>query len=124
VTLVDEDRVFWKSHVGLPDDLATARESPRETSLCGHVVAGDDVLVVPDVAADPRFANNPMVRERGLRFYAGAPMRTSNGLAIGTLCLMDTKPRHMREGEKRYLQITADKLMGEVEARHATAVPA
>jgi hypothetical protein len=123
VTLVEKDRVFWKSQVGLPDDLLAVRESPRETSLCGHVVAANEVLVVPDLASDPRFANNPTVRERGLRFYAGAPLRTSNGHAIGTLCLMDTRPRHMREGEKRYLQVTADKLMAEVEARSA-AVPA
>jgi hypothetical protein len=124
LTLVAEDRVFWKSQVGLPEDLAAARESPRETSLCGHVVAADEVMVVPDLANDSRFANNPTVRERGLRFYAGAPLRTSNGYAIGTLCLMDTKPRHMREGERRYLQMTADRLMAEIEARAATAVPA
>jgi predicted PurR-regulated permease PerM len=124
MTLVDENRIFWKSHVGLPEDLLTTRESPRETSLCAHVVAANDVMVVPNLAADPRFANNPTVRERGLRFYAGAPLRTGNGHAIGTLCLMDTKPRHMREGEKRYLQLTADKLMAEVEARAATTVPA
>jgi GAF domain-containing protein len=123
-TLVAEDRIYWKSHVGLPEDLMAARESPRETSLCGHVVAADNLMVVPDLAADPRFANNPTVRERGLRFYAGAPLRTTNGYPIGTLCLLDTKPRYMREGEKRYLQMTADKLMSEIEARAATAVPA
>ena len=124
LTLVAKDRVFWKSQVGLPEDLASARESPRETSLCGHVVAANHAMVVPDLANDPRFANNPTVRERGLRFYAGVPLRTSNGYPIGTLCLMDTKPRYMREGEKRYLQVTADKVIAEIEARAATAVPA
>lgn len=124
VTLVDTDRVFWKSQMGLPEDLATGREAPRETSICGHVVAANETLVIDDLLRDARFANNSTVRERGLRFYAGAPLRTRGGHAIGTLCILDKEPRFMTEGEKRYLEMMADKLMSEVEARAVAAVHA
>lgn len=111
VTIVDSDRQFWKSQVGLTDDLAAARESPRISSVCGHVVAQDEVLVVEDLAKDKRFANNPEVKERGIRFYAGAPLRTKNGHVVGSLCVIDTKPQTVNEEQKLLLQVLADQLM-------------
>src|SRR5207253_1094321 len=73
LTLIDKDRQWFKSQAGLPADLAEARSTPRDVSLCGHVIANDEVLIVRDLARDPRFANNPWLKERGLRFYAGVP---------------------------------------------------
>lgn len=115
VSLIDKDRQFWKSACGLPDELAARREAPRETSVCGHVVAKNDLLVVEDMLKDPRFANNPFLLQHGIRFYAGAPLRTSEGYAVGSLCVMDTKPRHLAKSQRRILQDAAVHLMQDVE---------
>ena len=121
LTLVDEYRQFWKSATGLPEDLASARQAPRETSICGHVVASDQMLVIEDVLKDKRFANNPFLRERGIRFYAGAPLRTSSGHAIGSLCVLDTQPRTVSNRERTLLQIIADEVMAKIEKRAASS---
>lgn len=115
VTIIDADRQFWKSQVGLPEDLAKVREGPRETSVCGHVVALNELMVIEDLAKDERFANNPFVKERGIRFYAGAPLRTKSGHVVGSLCVIDTKPRTITEEKKWLLQLLADQLMGRAE---------
>lgn len=117
ITLVDRERQFFKSQVGLPEDLAKAREMPRSLSICGHVVADKEVLIVEDLARDRRFANNPLVRKRGLRFYAGIPLRAPNGQPIGTLCLLDPKPRQLTEREKRLLQEYAAEVTEEIAER-------
>ncbi|WP_414653665.1 AI-2E family transporter [Geminicoccus sp.] len=114
VSLVDEHRQFWKSSTGLPPDLASARQAAREMSICSHVVAANEVIVVEDVLRDKRFANNPWLKERGIRFYAGAPLRTDNGSAIGSLCLIDTVPRSISTRDKAVLQLVADEVMVEV----------
>lgn len=117
LSLIDEYRQFWKSATGMPEDLNLAREAPRETSICGHVVAANQLLVVEDVLKDKRFANNPFLRERGIRFYAGAPLRTSTGHAIGSLCVIDTKPRSVSERESKLLQMIADETTAQIENR-------
>ena len=113
VTLVDESCQIWKGLTGLPDELEKARQAPRETSICGHVVAIDAPLVVEDTARDPRFANNSFLRENGIRFYAGAPLRTSSGHVIGSLCVIDTRPRTIGGRDIKLLQVIADGLMSE-----------
>ena len=120
VSLVDRDRQFFKSQAGLPDDLAKTRESPRATSVCGHVVAENNLIVIEDIARDRRFANNPLLRQQGLRFYAGAPLRAPNRQPIGTLCLLDTKPRKFSEREKSLLEEYAADITEEI-ARQALA---
>jgi predicted PurR-regulated permease PerM len=117
LTLVDSRRQFFKSHVGLPEDLAAARQTSRDVSICGHVVAGNEMLVIEDLRRDRRFANNPLLRERGLRFYAGAPVRAPSGPPIGSLCLMDTKPRNLSGRDKRLLQEYANEITEEVARR-------
>ena len=117
MSLIDQTRQFWKSATGLPDDLATARQSARETSVCGHVVASNEVLVIEDVKKDRRFANNPFLKERGIRFYAGAPLTTRNGHAIGSVCVIDNKPRKISAREVALLRLVADGVMKEVELR-------
>ncbi len=92
-------------------------ELPREDVLCGHVVARDEMLLVPDIAKDPRFAANPSLRRSGLRFYAGAPLRMKRGGAIGSLCLLDTEPAQLSERDLKLLQAMAQDLM-ETIARH------
>src|SRR5581483_5754335 len=95
VTLVDRDRQWFKSQFGLPEDLARERSTPRAVSICGHMIAQNATLVVEDLARDRRFANNPLIKARGFRFYAGAPLRGPGGFAIGSLCLLDMRPRKM-----------------------------
>lgn len=116
MSLVDETRQFWLSQSGLPDELAAARAAARDTSICGHVVAGDTTIVVEDTWQDPRFSANPFIREQNIRFYAGAPLRASDGSAVGSLCVIDHRPRTMTERERALLQLMADAVMGEVEA--------
>lgn len=116
VTVVDEDHQHWPGAAGLPPKLDACRFDGRDTSICGHVVALDDLLVVEDVAKDPRFANNPFLIEYGVRAYAGAPLRTSSGHVIGSLCVIHTAPREFSEQDRNILRKVADDLMIRVEA--------
>jgi GAF domain-containing protein len=75
------------------------------------VVAGNAPLVIEDTARDPRFAHNPFLRKHGLRFYAGVPLRTRSEHVIGTLCVMDLKPRTLSPRELKLMQVIADELM-------------
>jgi methylmalonyl-CoA mutase cobalamin-binding subunit len=115
ISLIDEEHQRWPGAAGLPDDLDTCRMAARSTSICSHVVGKGDILVVKDVAKDPRFAKNPFLLENGIRFYAGAPLRTASGFVLGSLCVIDTKPRTFSDKECKLLQIIADDLMGKIE---------
>jgi GAF domain-containing protein len=84
---------------------------PRSLSLCGHVVANSQTLVVPDVARDLRFAGNPALQSKGVRFYAGAPLRDAGGHVLGALCLLDTRPRSLDQREVRLLEAMAADVM-------------
>ena len=91
VSLVDSERTWFKSHVGL--DL---REAPRDISFCGHAILQDEPFVIPDATQDVRFADNPHVaQEPHVRFYAGICLKLPTGQNVGTLCLFDFKPRDM-----------------------------
>ena len=123
LTLIDKDRQWFKSQTGLPTDLAEARCTSRDVSLCGHVIANDEVLIVRDLARDPRFANNPFVKERGLRFYAGVPLRGPNGFPIGTLTILDTKPRELTRQEQDLLKMIAGDVMEQIKRRRVAETP-
>jgi predicted PurR-regulated permease PerM len=123
VNLIDEDSQHFKGQVGLPDELVTAGSSPRETSICGHVVAENDLLVIEDALKDPRFAKNPFLLKYGIRFYAGIPLRSRRGHALGSLCVIDAAPRTVSEEEKALLGRVAEEAMAELE-RLAEAVEA
>jgi predicted PurR-regulated permease PerM/methylmalonyl-CoA mutase cobalamin-binding subunit len=123
MTLIDKDRQWFKSQAGLPADLAEARSTSRDVSLCGHVIANDEGLIVRDLARDPRFANNPFVKERGLRFYAGVPLRGPNGFPIGTLTILDTKPRDITRQEQELLKMIAADVMEQIKRRRVTETP-
>ena len=93
VSLVDENRQWFKSCIGL-----RVSETPRDISFCGHAILGDEVFIIPDAAADERFQDNPLVvGEPNIRFYAGCPLRALNGAHMGTLCIIDNKPRDFSE---------------------------
>ena len=91
VSLVDADRQWCKSRVGLD-----TTEMPRDISFCGHAILGSEIFVVPDALADERFADNPLVTNApAIRFYAGHPLTGLAGHPIGTLCAIDTRPRQL-----------------------------
>jgi len=114
VSLVDKDRQWFKSCLGL-----NFHEGPREASFCGHALMGDQPLVVPDARLDPRFADMPLVVESPkVRFYAGQPIKGPNGFKLGTLCVMDKKPRSLDEQELSALQDLAAMVEDEIAAAH------
>ena len=118
VTVIDEESQRWPGAVGLSPKLDASRVSDRATSICGHVVALNEILVVEDIAKDARFANNRFLIENGIRFYAGVPLRTLSGFAIGSLCILDSKPRSFSEADRKVLRSIADGVMLKVEAQH------
>ncbi len=95
VSLVDADRQWFKSKVGVD-----ANETPRDVAFCAHAINGAEVFVVQDAELDPRFAENPLVRgEPHVRFYAGYPLNGPNGEKLGSFCIIDHKPRQMTKAD-------------------------
>lgn len=100
VSLVDQDRQWFKSNVGLPG----VTQTPREVAFCHHAVEQADVLEVPDAQADPRFCDNPLVTgQPDIRFYAGAPIEVAGGHRIGTVCVIDRLPRQLTPSQRGVL---------------------
>jgi signal transduction histidine kinase len=113
VSLIDTDRQWFKARVGT--DLT---ETTRELSFCAHAILGRDLLVVPDARQDARFADNPLVTERrGIRFYAGAPLITSEGVGLGTLCVVDSEPRRLGVEQLQALRALARQVTSQLELR-------
>ncbi|BDI59667.1 histidine kinase dimerization/phosphoacceptor domain -containing protein [Qipengyuania nanhaisediminis] len=100
VNLIDADRQWFKAETGLG-----VRSTPLDTSLCSHVILEEDFVEIPDTLADPRMADNPLCcEEDGLRFYAGALLKTEEGLPVGTLCVLDRKPRELTEFQREMIR--------------------
>ena len=100
VSLIDDDRQWFKSCVGLDTS-----ETGRDISFCGHAILEDTILVVPDTSADERFFDNPLVTEEpNIRFYAGCPLRVPNGSRLGTFCIIDQEPRLLNDDEHELLK--------------------
>ena len=117
VSVLDGDEHSAKAGVGV-DLGAPVRGQP----LCAHTINGHGLLVVPDAQADPRFADHPDVRrEPGIRFYAGAPLLTAEGVALGTLCVADAVPRRLGLGQLRALRALARQVTTLLELRHGAA---
>jgi signal transduction histidine kinase/CheY-like chemotaxis protein/HPt (histidine-containing phosphotransfer) domain-containing protein len=117
ISLVDEERQWFKSRVGW-----TAEGTPREVALCAHTILQADLLVVPDASADERFANNPLVTSPPrIRFYAGAPLVTAEGFALGTLCVIDHRPRDLKADQARALRALSHQVVAQLRLRQQLA---
>lgn len=119
VSLVDSDRQWFKSRVGLQ-----SIQTPREFAFCSHAIEYPDrVMIVGDTAQDERFNANPfVVNDPRIRFYAGAPLVTGTGHAVGTLCVLDARPRHLDDAQIDLLQFLAAQVVAELELRAEPAL--
>ncbi|RYE93008.1 MAG: sensor histidine kinase [Oxalobacteraceae bacterium] len=118
ISLVDADRQWFKSELGMGE-----RETPLFKSMCAHALLDSDVLVVPDTREDVRFARNPLVTgEAPLHFYAGAVLKTSEGLPLGTVCVLDRQPRQLSAEQVDALRALARQTMAQLELRRALQV--
>jgi PAS domain S-box-containing protein len=116
ITLLDTERQWFKSCFGYD-----RRETDIEVSFCAHAVHQEDTLVVEDATQDERFSANPLVTDEGWRFYAGAPLRTPDGVMIGTLCIVDYEPRVFDAAQRALLEDLAELVIGQFELRSAEA---
>lgn len=117
VNLVDRDRMWFKAAVGLQ-----IRQVPREGSICGHAILQDEPLVIPDATKDERTRSIPLVvGPPHVRFYAGAQLRTHDGFVLGTLCVLDTKPRQMTSEQFDALEKLTRQAVALLELRRANA---
>jgi PAS domain S-box-containing protein len=116
LTLVDEHRQWFKARTGIG-----ATEMPRAVAFCAHTIAQRDVFIVPDASADARFAGNPLITGEHIRFYAGAPLVTEDGHALGSLCVMDHVPRTLRPEQERALAVLCRNAATQLALRRSVA---
>lgn len=117
ISLVDAERQWFKARLGLD-----VEETPRDVAFCAHAIAGHGMLEVPDALADARFRDNPLVTaEPKIRFYAGAPLLTTGGHALGTLCVIDRVPRRLDEQQRAALAVLSRHIVVCLELRRKTA---
>jgi GAF domain-containing protein len=113
ISLVDRDRQWFKARVGVD-----VPQTPRDVAFCAHAIHQPDLFVVPDALQDARFRDNPLVRaEPHIRFYAGAPLITADGHALGTICVLDRKPRVLTKAQEAALEALKRQVVSQLELR-------
>ena len=113
ITLIDEHRQWFKSRIGI-----SPSETSRDIAFCSAAIEQSDIFVVPDALQDARFRDNPLViSEPHIRFYAGTPLITEEGYALGTLCVIDKKPRELLREEREALRALSRLVLAQLEFR-------
>lgn len=112
ISLIDKDRQWFKSRHGID-----ATETPRDISWCGHAIMEDEIFEIQDSTKDERFHDNPFVENPGVRYYAGAPLKTPQGFRIGTLCVIHHQPHVLNDMQKEFLKTLARQAVMLIEAR-------
>lgn len=116
ISFLDEERQWFKSKVGW-----SAAATPRDHSFCGHAILQPEMFIVPDATQDERFADNPLVTGAArINFYAGVPLITADGHALGTLCVMDRGPRQLTPAQQEALRALGRQVMAQLELRRQT----
>lgn len=117
INLIDQGRQWFKAEVGLG-----VRETPIDSSICAHAILQSELFVIPDTTQDARFFDNPLVTgDPRLRFYAGALLETPEGFPLGTVCVLDYKPRNLDDTQKDFLRLMAHQVMKLLELRRIAA---
>ncbi|TVQ09821.1 MAG: GAF domain-containing protein [Leptolyngbya sp. DLM2.Bin27] len=117
ISLIDADRQWFKSKVGL-----SLPETPRNISFCEHAILNQSMMIVRDALSDERFAHNPLVTsDPGIRFYAGVPLTTPSGYQLGTLCVIDYQPRDLAEKQQKTLAALARQVVMQMELQRVSA---
>ncbi|MBY6090423.1 histidine kinase dimerization/phosphoacceptor domain -containing protein [Maritimibacter alkaliphilus] len=115
ISLVEEHRQWFKARVGM-----SASETDMERSICAHAILDGDFLEINDTLSDLRTADNPLcIKDDSMRFYAGAVLKSDEGLPIGTLCILDRKPRVLTDMQRRTMRVMADQVMAQLNLRRA-----
>jgi two-component sensor histidine kinase len=113
INLIDEHRQWFKAEIGLG-----VRETPLESSICSHIILQPGLTVIPDTLEDTRLHDNPLcLGSPHLRFYAGAVLETDGGLPLGTLCVLDHRPRDLSKRQRRVLTVLAQQVMAQLQLK-------
>jgi predicted PurR-regulated permease PerM len=115
ITAADGNRYFWEAQCGLPQDASSIKGSERECSICNKLASSDSLHIVADTADDPNYADDPFLRDHGIRFCITAPLKDHDDKVVGSLCVLDTRPRQITEKQKETLTSVAESVMMAIE---------
>jgi len=115
ITAANGERHFWEAQCGLPEDALSTGGAVRDGCVCNTVVSGDQVVIIADIAEDERFAGDPFLKAHGIRFCAAAPLKDQDQEVVGSLCVLDTRPRQITEKQRESLISVAESVMMAIE---------
>ena len=115
ITGADGERHFWEAQCGLPEDALSTGAAERDGCVCNTVVSADQVVIIADIAEEERFAGDPFLKAHGIRFCAAAPLKDQDQEVVGSLCVLDTRPRQITEKQRETLISVAESVMMAIE---------